>query len=285
MTSVALREEPPVSVTELDYAIPLIDDDIYLGDSTVIPIDTSDPRHHEPLVPLESVGVAYQCHHARTDGANWPYHRPVEGARKDVWLRKTVAEMLARVNRRLRPFGAELFVLDGYRPIACQRGLWEFFLADAARQAPDASPESWRDLALKHVDDPGAFDETNSSGACAHSSGAAIDLTLRDLRSGEVVDMGARYDDVDEIGHNDHFERELAAGRIADDDRRLRYRRLIHWAMCEEGFANDPYVFWHYEWGNQLYIDIRQSLFGDAPAAAWYGYIAPPPELVRAAGF
>ena len=72
------------------------------------------------------------------------------------------------------------------------------------------------------------------------------------------------------------FERELIAGRIAADDRRLWNRRLIHWAMSAAGFLNDPFVFWHYDWGNQLYIKVRRALFADAPKAAWYGYIGPP---------
>jgi hypothetical protein len=64
------------------------------------------------LVPLESVGVAYASHHARDDGGNWPYFRPLPGARKDVSLRESVAAMLARVNARLKLFAVEVIVLD-----------------------------------------------------------------------------------------------------------------------------------------------------------------------------
>jgi D-alanyl-D-alanine dipeptidase len=56
--------------------------------------------------------------------------------------------------------------------------------------------------------------------------------------------------------------------------------------MSAEGFVNDPFVFWHYDWGNQLYIKVSNALFAAAPGRAWYGYTAaPPPELVQPAGF
>ena len=93
---------------------------------STIPFDTADPRRNEPLVRLETAGVAYEAHHARTDGRNWPYFGPVPGARKDVWLRETVAGMLANVNDRLKPFCVDLIVSDGYRKLACQDGMWDF---------------------------------------------------------------------------------------------------------------------------------------------------------------
>ncbi len=41
--------------------------------------------------------------------------------------------------------------------------------------------------------------------------------------------MGVRFEDICPTSANDYFERELEAGRIAGDDRRLWNRRLIHW--------------------------------------------------------
>lgn len=259
---------------DLDHAIPIIEPEAYAGDYTVIGFDTADPRFRDPLVRLESVGVAYESHHARTDGGNWPYHRPIDGARKDMWLRKSAAENLRRINARLTPFGTELFVLDGYRTIECQRGLWDFFY-DVARRT-GATAQECETYALDHVFDPGPFDVGDPSTWPAHTCGASVDLTLRDLKTCELFDMGVRFEDICPTSANDYFERELQAGRIAPDDRRLWNRRLIHWAMSSEGFLNDPFVFWHYDWGNQLYVKVKNALFADAPKAAWYGYIGPP---------
>lgn len=263
----------------IDHRIPIIEPALYAGGYTHVPHDRGDPRFAEPLVPLESVGVAYRSHHARDDGGNWPYHRPVAGARKDMWLRRSAAQMLARANARLQPHGAELFVLDGYRGIECQRGLWAFYLERAARALPHGTAEDHAKHALDYVFDPSPFDEGNPSTWPAHSCGASVDLTLRDLRTREVLDMGVRFEDIVPEAANDWFERELLAGRIAPDDPLLWNRRLIHWAMSAEGFVNDPFVFWHYDWGNQLYVKVRGALFADAPAKAWYGYVAPPPTF------
>jgi len=38
-----------------------------------IPIDKDDPRGREPLIPLESVGVAFESYYAKTDGQNPPF--------------------------------------------------------------------------------------------------------------------------------------------------------------------------------------------------------------------
>ena len=267
------------SIQTLDHVIPIIDPAVYAGDYTGIAIDASDPRADDPLVRLDNVGVAYESHHARSDGGNWPYHRPVEGARPDMWLRRSGAEILVRVNERLREFGVELFVLDGYRPIACQRGLWDFFIDEARAENPSASPEECRDFALGHAFDPGPFSEDDPRTWPSHTTGGSVDLTLRDLATGALLDMGVRFEDINPISANDYFERELRAGRLKPDDSRLWNRRLVHWAMQSEGFMNDPFVFWHYDWGNQLYVKIRRALTSDPPAAAWYGYIGPPEAL------
>lgn len=261
----------------IDHRIPIIEPEVYADDYTTIAFDRADPRFGDPLVRLESVGVAYESHHARTDGGNWPYNRPVAGARKDMWLRKSAAEILARVNERLAPHGAELFVLDGYRPVECQRGLWDFFVEEGARNGAADSHA----YALEHVFDPRPFDEADPSTWPAHTCGASVDLTLRDAATHEIFDMGVRFEDICAASANDYFERQLLAGRIDADDRRLWNRRLIHWAMSAEGYLNDPFVFWHYDWGNQLYVKVRRALFADAPKAAWYGYTASPQSRER----
>jgi D-alanyl-D-alanine dipeptidase len=266
----------PLSVFDLAYEVPIIEPEAYAGRYTLIPFDTTDPRRNEPLVRLETVGVAYEAYHARTDGANWPYCGPVPGARKDVWLRKTVAGMLAKVNDRLKPFRVELIVLDGYRSVACQQGIWDFFYSEAIRTMPDGTPAKWRAQALGHAADPTHFTENDPATWPSHATGAAVDLSLRDLQSGEYCDLGGRFEDINDIATTDYFERKLATGEIASDDTRLRYRRLLHWAMSSEGFENDPFTFWHHDWGSQLYVKMTRALRTNPAKAAWYGYIAPP---------
>jgi len=266
----------PMPLFELKHVVPIIEPALYVDSYADVPFDTADLRRDEPMVRLETVGIAYEAHHARTDGGNWPYFAPVPGARKDVWLRKTVAGMLAKANDKLRPFSVELIVLDGYHSIACQKGLWDFFHGEAVRTTPNGTLQDWRARALKHAVDPGDFSESDPATWPTHTTGAAVDLSLRDLATTERCDLGGRFEDINDIAATDYFERKLAAGDIAGDDRRLWLRRLLHWVMWSEGFENDPFTFWHYDWGSQLYVKMTRVLRPNPPEAAWYGYVAPP---------
>jgi D-alanyl-D-alanine dipeptidase len=269
----------PRSKFRIDHQVPITSLDMFSSSYRDIPVDQNDARSCEPLIPLKSVGVAFESYYAKTDGNNPPFGRAIEGSRPDIWLRKTVAEKLARVNDLLRPFTAELFVLDGHRSVACQQGLWDFYYQKAKTENPDGNEQEHRAHALQFIIDPASFDESDSKTWPAHTNGAAIDLTLRDSESGELLEMGAAFEaDADlDISVGDYFERQFIAGNIDQDDVRLQNRRLLNWAMTQEGLLNETAkVFWHYDWGNQIYVRASRALLPDPPEAAWYGYVAPP---------
>jgi zinc D-Ala-D-Ala dipeptidase len=269
----------PRSRMRVDHQVPLTSLDMFSGSYLDIPIDQNDPRGREPLIPLDSVGVAFESYYAKTDGNNPPFNRVIEGSRRDIWLRKSVAEKLARVNELLRPFEAELFVLDGYRSVACQQGLWDFYYGKAKQENPTGSDDEHRARARQFIVNPVNFDEHDSRTWPAHTNGAAIDLTLRDSVTKDLLDMGASFEADAEFDFSagDYFERQLLAGHIDENDVRLQNRRLLNWAMMQEGLLNETAkVFWHYDWGNQIYVRASRALLKDPPQAAWYGYIDPP---------
>jgi D-alanyl-D-alanine dipeptidase len=263
----------------VDHQVPITSPQMFASPYLEIPIDKNDPRGNEPLIPLESVGVAFESYYAKTDGKNPPFGCAIEGSRKDVWLRKSVAEKLARVNERLRPFDAELFVLDGHRTIACQQGLWNFYTAKAKQENPNGGEQEYRAYAVQFVIDPVSFDKIDSRTWPAHTSGAAVDLTLRDSFTGELLDMGVKYEEDGDLDASvgDYFERQLAAGLIDENDERLQNRRLLNWAMTREGMLNETAkVVWHYDWGNQIYVRASRVFLQDPAQAAWYGYVESP---------
>lgn len=259
-----------------DYRIPVIGPGDYSWDFSAIPIDVADPRARDPLVRLDSLGVAYCSYHALSDGSNPPYHSRVPGSQEVMWLRKSLAEKLVQVNQLLVPYDREIYVLDGYRPIACQRGLWDFYYRQARNVTGSADDAVLRSHAGAHVVDPSDFDRDDPRTWPAHTTGGAIDATLRWLSTGELADMGSRYEEITDTSHCDHFEKLVDAGFIRADDPRLMNRRLMHWAMSEEGILNHPCVFWHHDWGNQLYVRTCMDRGRDVPCSAWYGYIDPP---------
>lgn len=261
----------------LDHKIPIIDQARFRGKYGEIPVDRDDPRYDEPLVRLESVGVAYGSYYARTDGGNLPFRRRIAGSREAMWVRGSLAERLAAVNERLRAFGAELFVHDGYRTVECQQGLWDFYYGQAKAESPEAGDGVWRRYTTQFVRDPARFRRDDPKTWFPHTTGGAVDLTLRALGTGALLEMGARFEELGAVTVTDYFERQLLEGAIGEDDVRLHNRRLLHWAMTAEGLLNETVrVYWHYDWGNQLYVRAHRAIFETAPSAAWYGYCDPP---------
>ena len=225
-------------------------------------------------------GLAGENYYSRTDGRNPPYRKAIDGAIQGLWCRQTIVTMLVKVNERLAEHGVELFLWDAYRPIVCQRGLWDFIRERIRRDMPEADEKTISARAHRYVSDPTLFDPANPRTWPVHATGAAIDLTLRDAGSRELLNMGAGFDEMQETSHTAHFEQRLNAGAIARDDRPLRNRRLLYWAMLEQGFTNYSYEYWHFDFGDQMYV-MERKLLGESPPAAWYGYVPPPAEETR----
>lgn len=242
-----------------------------------IPVDLSDPRNAEPLVKLADYGIAGGDYYARDDGNNPPYYRRFPAADAHVWSRRQVAERLQAVNAGLKPYGAELLALNGYRPVALQRQLWDFFLHQADIELDNPSERQRIAVAGKYCSDPSHFDPADSRTWPTHATGGAIDLTLRAIATAEPLFMGGVFDDPDPVSHTGFFERKLVAHggdmRLLSASAReaLRNRRLLHWAMIGEGFAGYAYEWWHFDWGTQMWVVDIAAGEGERPGAAFYG--------------
>lgn len=259
-----------------EISIPIVDIIDDTSSATSVPIDFADPRFHDPLVRVSEYNIASESFYAIDDGSNSPYNTRIAGSLSDVWCRMLVAEKLECANRKLRRYGAELFVLDGYRPIVTQAGLWSFFSERAIRIMPTATHDERKAWVLKYVSDPGCFDLEDPASWPAHSTGGAIDLTLRSLRTCEELDMGARFDGMSKLSRSDAYERMLCDGKIGECHEALLNRRMLYWSMNGCGFENYPYEFWHFDWGNQLYVRNSKNRGRPVKDSAWYGYIEAP---------
>ncbi len=266
----------PIMPFNIDYQIPIVEREQINSSHHVIPLDSDDPKFNEPMVNLADYNIAFESYHAISDGSNAPYFKPIKGSRQEGWLRQTVAEKLLKVNDNLRPFGAELLIYDAYRSIECQQGLWEFFYERGRSEIPNASEDDCRQYALGYVRDPRIFDRQDTRTFPIHITGSSVDVVLKYLDSDELLDMGSAFEEIIDVSYTDYFERQLAEGLIEKDDIRLLNRRLMDWAFTEEGFLNDPILYWHYDWGNQLWIKVKKALHDSAPEAAWYGHIESP---------
>jgi D-alanyl-D-alanine dipeptidase len=100
-----------------------------------------------------------------------------------------------------------------------------------------------------------------------HSTGGAVDLTLRFRATGQPLFMGGLFDDVTEDAWTDAFEQK-PIGSMSDEEARAN-RRILYWVMAEAGFANNPTEWWHYSWGDQMWAKLRGE------PAALYGACDP----------
>lgn len=260
------------------YEIPIsiLDWQSNAGSYKDTPVNTASVQNGEPLVKVADYGIASQSYYARTDGQNTPYSVRIEGSLEFVWARRGIAEKLQQVNRRLKSYGVELFVFDAYRPMETQKGLWLFFERAARHEMPNASAEEIRNYILQFVSDPMSFVRDSSRTWPVHTTGGAVDVSLCGLDDGVLLDMGVGFDEMSVDTFSDSLERAYISNDVPHDHFPLLNRRLLHWAMKEEGFVNYPLEFWHFDWGTQMYVYNRNAMGQTDIDTAWYGYIEPP---------
>ncbi|MBI2425648.1 MAG: hypothetical protein HYV27_22675 [Candidatus Hydrogenedentes bacterium] len=235
---------------------------------------------NEALVRPCEAGLLCNSYYAIENGTNPPYGRPIQGALKEVWCRESVAEKLLAVNRSLAAYHVQLMLLDGFRTLECQRDLWQFFHVQTRSENPALGDEALDRIVSQYCSRPVAPNPADPETWPTHCTGAAIDVTLCSLDSAEALDLGSPFDDAHPVSHSCSLEDDL---RVQTDDamrdkaaaRReaARNRRLLYWSMTLAGFANYPFEWWHFDWGNQMWLQNR--LPGqpgtEAPERAWYG--------------
>jgi D-alanyl-D-alanine dipeptidase len=131
-----------------------------------------------------------------------------------AFLQRPAAEALLRVHRRLAAEGLGLLVFDAYRPWYVT---WMFWHATPADQK--------------------MFVASPSIGS-RHNRGAAVDLTLYDIETGEPLPMPSGYDEFSPRAYPDY-----PGGTSEERHNRERLRR----AMEAEGFRVYHAEWWHFD--------------------------------------
>ena len=218
-----------------------------------VSIDSQSKQFAEPLVDLAAFGIATENFYGRSDMLNAPIHQRFPSSMNSVYARRGIARRLATVNTLLAPYGIELLVFDAFRPVSVQQELWDWFIAEARRTLANPSEQDCRRFALRFCSDPRHFDANNASTWPTHSTGGAIDLTLRELGSGRPLHMGGIYLDPSEVSRTRHYEENLRANSRSDIEAQ-RNRRLLYWSMVRAGFVNYPFEWWHFDCLTQAWV-------------------------------
>lgn len=223
------------------------------------PLVFSHERSFDPCVRIEEYDIA-GCSYYHQEKGNPPYNHRAPGSLPVILMRKTVAEMLASVNDRLRPVGVEVYVFDAYRPVQVQDYFFlEWMPAELRKCHPDWDEEmielETRNYWGRGSDENG---EVDPSSPPFHSTGGAVDLLLRDTRTKEFLHTGSFFDDFSPASATDFYERLSLEKHLNHwETEALLNRRLLYWSLVEGGLVNNPKELWHFSYGDQLWAAIK----------------------------
>lgn len=134
--------------------------------------------------------------------------------RAAAYLQRPAAEALKRAQEALAAQGYGLLIHDAYRPWFVTWMFWEATPPDAHMFVADPAKGS------------------------RHNRGCAVDLTLYDLKTGEVVEMPSRYDE---------FSGRAYADFVGGTTKQRALRAVLREAMTTQGFEVYPEEWWHFD--------------------------------------
>lgn len=132
-----------------------------------------------------------------------------------AFLAVPAAQAVARASKAAQTDGYGLTIFDAYRPWRVTKQLWD---------ATPAGPKK------NYV--------ANPKRGSKHNRGCAVDLSLHDLRTGQLVEMPSEFDDFSEKAHRDFAGASPTA--IANRARLQRY-------LDAEGFVGLSNEWWHFD--------------------------------------
>ena len=241
-----------------------------------LPIDTTNPLYSETVVDLAAYSIAGQGYYSRPNATT---QEAVPGAPTRVYLRKSIAETLAKINTALSSqtittfFGGEveIYVEDALRPVYLQTKLHDELIPALLRK--NHSELSDGDL-RERIKDIIAVPSSDPQRPSPHATGGAFDVILRykQLNPGYVNDSNVPVGHLDgETSariNPDYFEQNEPQ---TDEDKLARRNRRAYYAIMtgaafgvDTGLVNNPTEWWHWGRGDQL----SAKLHGDG--AAYY---------------
>jgi len=164
----------------------------------------------------------------RYAGTNNFMHQKLYPPITTTWLRKPAADSLAKVQAQLKLMDMGLKIFDAYRPYAATEKMWE-----------------------PVKDDRYAADPKTGSG---HNRGAAVDLTIINLKTGRELPMGTGFDNFSDTAHH-------AFANLPQDV--LQNRLLLKKLMEQYGFKALDTEWWHYSLPNAKYFELLNIDFKD----------------------
>lgn len=246
-----------------------------------LPIDTTSPLFSEPVVDLGNYGIAGQGYYSRPNAAT---SEAVPGAPTSLFIRKTIAESLAKINAALRNqaitdfFGGEveLYIEDALRPVSLQARLHDKLIPALLRKN---HPELSDVEVAERIKDIIAAPSSDSQRPSPHATGGALDVILRYKQptlgfvGGSNVPVGHIDGETSARINPDYFEQNEPQ---TDEDRLAQRNRRAYYAIMtgavfgvNTDLVNNPTEWWHWGSGDQLSAKVRGN------QAAYYSLAEP----------
>lgn len=129
----------------------------------------------------------------------------------EAYLRIEAAQALQKVQEELKQQGLSLKIFDAYRPYSVTKKMWQV--------VPDERYAA------------------NPAKGSGHNRGAAVDVTIVDLETGNELPMPTAFDDFTEKAHHNYMQLNAAV---------LSNRKLLKTTMEKHGFVALQTEWWHY---------------------------------------
>lgn len=139
----------------------------------------------------------------------------------EAYLRYGTLKKLIEADEALRAQGVGILIWDGFRPVSAQAKLWE--------TCPDPT----------YVSHP-------VTGRRAHCRGNAVDVTLYDLQTGELLDMPTGFDD---------FSKRADRNYNDCTDVQKENALMLERAMKSSGFKPYSAEWWHFTDSDDYPVD------------------------------
>ncbi len=146
-----------------------------------------------------------------------------------AFMQRPAADAIVRVHQKLKEKNLGLVIFDGYRPWSVTKLFWEVVEKDQRKFV--ANPEK----------------------GSKHNRGCAVDLSIYDLTTGELLEMPSDFDNFTEKASPDY------KGGTAEQ---RENRDLLRALMEAEGFTVNSNEWWHFDykdWDKYAIYDVAFS--------------------------
>lgn len=203
--------------------------------------------NQDPIISLKDItqsNVRIMLHPAY-------FLKGVPHATKEIYVRLAVAKRLLHALNYL-PQDIGLMVFDGLRNHKVQSSLRLLFKNNICSKHPELNNEQIEEILDNFVANP-----DNNSMPLPHGTGGSVDVSLFNVHSGHLLDMGTSFDDASRHSYTNSllYKPYLLAPK---------HRMMLLLAMTKSGFTNLPTEWWHFDYGNQnwaFFSGANQAIF------------------------